>query len=245
MEENTQTNWGDKKMEYYSKNKRDKEDSDFDEEVEEALKIQQKKLQRLREANLLDSDNEDNEEGLEKKSKTIVKRGKKFNIESSDEETPANKKGKLTNEENEENEQILKNLRINLEEAHDNLLPVIEILGSRAKIDNFEAYLKAKKDMHVLYSLYLAFFLNFKLKGKIPYHHPVVKKMLYIKSLLNNMSEVDEKLVGKIDSILKLIEQQANPEESNDESNHEDTTMLNKKTKRNKADILDVDLTIT
>jgi U3 small nucleolar RNA-associated protein 3 len=236
MDGKLENEWGNTKTEYYSKNKRDKEDSDFAEEEVEAIRIQQKKLQKLREAKLIDSDNED--ESSAAKPKTIVKKGKKFNIESSEDEAVEKKKAKPSTEDKEENQQILTNLKINLEEAYENLEPIIDIFGSRPSLAKMTNYLSSKKDMHSLYSVYLLYFLYFKLKGNIPDHHPVVKKMLYIKSLLNNMKEIDEQSAKKIDVILKLIEQQGGNNEESEEV--EEPKLLNKK--REKQSILDLDL---
>jgi hypothetical protein len=243
MADNENTEWGSKRTDYYSKNKRDKEDSDYIEEEEEAIRIQQKKLQKLREAKLLDSEDEGDNEGTMAKPKTIVKKAKKFNLDSSDDEAT---KAKTTDEDKEENEQVLRNLKINLEEVNENLIPIIEIFESKASIKGLTHYLKAKKDMHFLYSIYLAYYLHFKLKGGIPDHHPVVKKMLYVKSLLNNMTETDDSMANKIDDILKLIEQQGKAEgdEEEDEDDVEDSQpqLLGKKQSRDKKSILDVDL---
>jgi hypothetical protein len=240
MEDNDNNIWG-TKANYYSRNKRDEEDTDN--EAEEALNMQQKKLQKLREANLLDSDNEEKEaDNNVNQNKTILKRRKKFNI-NSDDEAADQKRFRSEEEGKEENTQILKNLRKSFEEVKENLAPILEILSMGRKMENLEAYLIAKKDMHILYSIYLVYFLNFKLKGKIPDHHPVVKRILYIKSLLNNMNDLDAQLTHRIDNIVNLIEQQREScEESVQEVELNEVKLLGKKTKPNVTNILDINL---
>jgi hypothetical protein len=224
-----ENDWGNKKQNYYSKNKRDNEDSDFLEEEEEAIKIQQNRLKKLKEVKLLDSESEEDYKKNEK-GKSIIKRVKKYNLDSSDDEG----ENINSNEETEENSQILMNIKNNLEELNNNLIPTIDFVND---MKSLKKYLVAKKDMHILYTVYLLYYLNFKTQKKISDHHPILKKMLFVKGLLNGMKETDEKIFNSLEKVLKLIE--SNPiYDSQSESS--DNKLTGKKTK-NKS-LLNVDL---
>jgi U3 small nucleolar RNA-associated protein 3 len=220
-----ENDWGSRRQDYYSNNKRDKEDSDYLEEEEEAMKKQQQKLQKLKEANFTYSDDEG--EDNNQASLTIVKKAKKFDLSSSDDEGTT--KPKM--EDKAENLQILTNLRLNVEEVNENLFPTIEIL-ERTEMKNLSNYLTAKKNMHCLYSIYLTLYLNYKLKGQIPDYHPIVKKMLWVKGLLNNMKNIDDNISTKLDKILKL--HQNGDMEVKSDGVEEEMNFLGKKTKQQK-----------
>ena len=219
-------NWGNKKSEYYERNK-NADDSDNNEE--EAIKIQQTKLKKYKELNLLDSDNEDqednkNEEGIKNSNLD------KFNLDSSDssedeiETKTKSKKTKtkkvnpvkkitttLTKEDEEEQMQILKNIKINIDEISENITPILEILiteekDSKLKLNQTKEYLKSKKNVHLLYVIYMLYYTYYKNQNKISDHHPVVKKMFYLRNIMQKVKDADENVFGQIDKILKLIE---------------------------------------
>ena len=189
--------WGNKKQNYYSKNKRDKEDIDYIEEEEEAIKIQQNRLKKMKEVKLLNSES-DPDDNYNAKEKTLIKRVKKYNLDSSDDE----KEIKNNNDE-EENSQILINIKNNLHELNENVIPTLEFVND---MKSLKKYLIAKKDMHILYIVYLLYYLKYKTKNKISDHHPILKKMLYVKGLLNGMKETDDKIFIKLEKVLKIIE---------------------------------------
>jgi hypothetical protein len=229
--------WGNKKQSYYAKNKRDKEDSDYQEEEEEAIKIQQQKLIKMKQARLLDSDSEaDEEDKNEHKIKTINKKPKKFNLDSSDEES--DEKKKQTEDDIEENKQLLENIKNNIDELNGNLIPTLDIVDD---MKGLKKYLLSKKDMHLLYTSYLLYYLYYKNSSKISDHHPILKKMLYVKGLLNGMKETDEKIFRELENVLQLIEKSGTKEDDEEEESEDeqDTKLLGKKTKKS---ILDTDL---
>ena len=231
---NDESNWGDKKLNYYSKNKRDKEeDDDFLEEEEEAKKIQMEKLKKLHQAELLESDDESIEE---------KKEIKKISLYSSDEEDNKTEeipkvslvKGKLnkknllnskipekifTQEELSEFSQILKNIKINADELNENILPIEEILKSDdLKVEKTLNYFNSKKDAHMLYVTYMAFYTYYKSLGKINDHHPVIKKMFFLKSILNSDKNKKDKIFDQIDKTLQLIQEKKNLEDPHEET---------------------------
>jgi len=231
--------WGSKKTDYYSRNKTNRDDHDFLEEEEEAKKIQMEKLKKLQDANLLESDEEsiekdkvvkrislDSSEDEEEKKKTV----NLFNNNSNKREK--NKKSLLSSatkaperrysqEELAEFSQILKNIKINVDELNDNVLPIEHVLESDEdlKLTKTLSYFQLKKQAYSMYVTYLSFYLYFKSMGKINDHHPVLKKIYFLKSIMNSDKENKEKIFDKIDKTLELISQKRNLEAAEEEDN--------------------------
>lgn len=120
--------------------------------------------------------------------------------------------------------QILKNIKINADELNENVLPIKQVLESDEDLKLVKTldYFQLKKQAYSLYITYLSFYLYFKSIGKINDHHPVIKKMYFIKSIINSDKENKEKIFEKIDKTLELISQKRNLEgESVEDENEE------------------------
>jgi len=244
---NDECDWGSKRTDYYSRNKNNKDDNDFLEEEEEAKKIQMEKLKKLQEANLLESDDESVEEKKlikkislyssdeEENGEKIV--NNKMGLLKKSDNDNKNKKGKIsllnsvskisektyTNEELSEFSQILKNIKINVDELNENILTIEQVLeNEELKLEQTLNYFKLKKQAHLLYITYLNFYLYFKSKGKINDHHPVIKKMYFLKSIINSDKEHKEKIFEKIDKTLELINERNNLEDEENLYGEED-----------------------
>jgi U3 small nucleolar RNA-associated protein 3 len=59
----------------------------------------------------------------------------------------------------------------------------------------------------------MLYYIFYKNQGKISDHHPVVKKMFYLRSIMQKMKSVDENVFAQVDKILKLIEEKKNLED--------------------------------
>jgi hypothetical protein len=226
-----ENDWGAKKNEYYEKAK--DSDSDFIEEEKEAIKLQQKKLKKLKDVKMFESESDQDDDAAKKESEgQILFKKNKYNIAQFDEDEDdkiENTHNKPSDADNESDTiQLLNNIMKNIEEVEENLHPVIEILkNENLKIPKTISYLKYKKDMHSLYTVYLLYYLIYKQKGKLSDHHPIVKKMLYVKALINEMNEPNENIFANLDKILKLIEANKIKEEENeDEIDDEDDDEL-------------------
>lgn len=218
-------NWGNKHSDYYE-GRYKKENDNFIEEEEAAIKLQQAKLKKLKEMNLLDSEDEaetqkEKEPKIKKKLKgKAVKPAKNseshfdLNSSGSDSELKKNKKSKALNkEEKEEMLQILKNVKLHINEIEENTTPIIEILKTESlddKLTNTISYLKFKKNLHLIYTIYNLFSLNYKNQKNISDHHPVWKKILMTKNHIDGLKEKNSKIFGEIDNLLQTIEQNKN-----------------------------------
>jgi U3 small nucleolar ribonucleoprotein protein LCP5 len=57
------------------------------------------------------------------------------------------------------------------------------------------SYLEMKYNLMLNYNQLLSFYLLLKLKGKKVENHPVIKRLLHIKSLFEKLRPLDQKLV--------------------------------------------------
>lgn len=234
--------WGSKKTDYYSRNKTNKDDNDFLEEEEEAKKMQMEKLKKLQEANLLESDDESIEEKKVIKKISLYSSDEEDNNSKNNNKETDNGFGLLINSKNDnknkrgkksllnsgsklpektyssedlsEFSQILKNIKINVDELNENVLPIEQVLeNEELKLERTLNYFQLKKQAHLLYITYMNFYLYFKAMGKINDHHPVIKKMYFLKSIINSDKEQKEKIFEKIDKTLELINEKKNLED--------------------------------
>lgn len=66
----------------------------------------------------------------------------------------------------------------------------------KQKNKNAISYLEMKHNLLLSYSTFLSFYLLLKIEGKAVKDHPVLYKLAHIKSLLDNLAPLDEKLEG-------------------------------------------------
>lgn len=222
-----ENDWGNKKSEYYERNKNKNDDENYIEEEEEAIKIQQAKLKKLREVNLLDSEDEEEDKVVKVNKVDIYDLNSSESEDSDDGITKGKKKSQKakkaktmridTKEDKDEIVQILKNIKIHISEIEENVKPVKEILKDQAKlkVNQTQEYLENKEKVHLLYTIYMLFYIYYKNQTKISEHHPVFKKMFYLKTLIESMKPVDESVFQEIDKILKLLEAKQIMEEDN------------------------------
>lgn len=192
-----ENNWGNKKLEYYQKNKQES-DSDYIEEENEAIRLQQKKFNKLKQTKILDSESEEEE----KEDKTKEIRQPAFNLDSSEDE----KETKETVAQ-EEIDDMIEEAKASLEEISGNLDPIVEILKSESlEIPKTFAYLKQCKDVKTLYTMLLLYYAHCAKINKITKHHPIVKKIHLTKLKVDEMKESDDRIFMHLDKLLKLIE---------------------------------------
>jgi hypothetical protein len=69
-------------------------------------------------------------------------------------------------------------------------------LGKSLKSDhkNVMTFLEMKHNLMLSYCTYLSFYLLLKVEGKSVKDHPVIFKLAHIKSLLDNLRPLDDKL---------------------------------------------------
>jgi len=148
----------------------------------------------------------------------------------------------VKNSQNDSGEQIqlLKNIRKHINDVNENIDPIMEIFDNELSGESTQAakYLQRKRKLHLLYSIYSMFYYNFKYQGKITDHHPVLKKMLVVKDLLDDLKKYDDTMMNQIDHILKLLQDdndQENEEEEDEEEEievKEEISFLDKKRAR-------------
>ncbi len=76
-------------------------------------------------------------------------------------------------------------------------------------------YLEMKYNLLLSYCQFLSFFIVLKLEGKPVKDHPVVGKLIHIKTLLERLRPLDQKLQYQIDKLIRaaaLSEVNANEE---------------------------------
>lgn len=215
-----ENDWGNKKMLYYSKNKQDNDDdSDFVEEEKEAIRIQQKKLEKIKKSQLLEeeSDEEEKEKEKEKESKIV------------DLDTNEDNKIIPVNEEEIKNDMIKV---VDYIEKVDELNQTTDIFDSQKDFFNIPlttSYLESNKKAMLSLSACLLFSSLCKLNNKMTSHHPSIKTIAMLNFLIDKSNETSENIQSKINKLMDLL--QAKTIKDAQEIKKE-KKMLKKKTKR-------------
>lgn len=190
-----ENDWGNKKMQYYSMNKRENEDdSDFVEEEKEAIRIQQKKLEKIKQSKLLAEDSEEEEKDNKKEDKKQL-----FEDDDTTNPLPIDKNDIL---------QDISKAQNNLSEVSNDFIQRLKMISD----DNFfkiplaESFLKTYKDTLLSLSGALLFKSLFKLEGKITSHHPCIKTIAMLEYILSKSSKTKEQIQSYLEKLMELNE---------------------------------------
>jgi Sas10/Utp3/C1D family. len=66
------------------------------------------------------------------------------------------------------------------------------------------SYIDVKFSLLAFYSMNLAFYILLKVQGKPVKGHPVIRRLIYIKTLLSKLKPIDKKLDYQITKLLRL-----------------------------------------
>lgn len=239
MSESESENW--KKNEIYARG----EDSDNDlEEENEARKIQDKRLKRLIDQGLLDKN--DDIDGEEAKEDVDIDKL----LENSEDEA-ATAKSKISDVLKKELASKAAEVKTVLQEIKDRIDPILGMLTENEEVvSNPEAikYFEAKKALLLSYCGCLAYFIINRRTGRINDYHPVIKKILSLKTIIQKLN--DTKIFKKIDEYIEKLEEYNGDEEDDQEEIEKielkqtkvkkekkvDDTLLNKKRYKEKDD---------
>lgn len=66
------------------------------------------------------------------------------------------------------------------------------------------SYIDVKFNLLAFYSMNLAFYILMKVQGLSVKEHPVIRRMIYIKTLLSKLKPIDKKLDYQITKLLRM-----------------------------------------
>ena len=165
-----ENDWGNKKMLYYSKNKQDNDDdSDFVEEEKEAIRIQQKKLEKIKKSQLLEEDSDEEDKEKEKESKIVD-----LDIDEDNKVLPLNEE-EIKNDISKVADYI---------DSIDEIKQTTDIFDSQKDFFNIPLttnYLELNKKALLSLSACLLFSSLCKLNNKMTSHHPSIKTITMLK----------------------------------------------------------------
>ena len=71
------------------------------------------------------------------------------------------------------------------------------------------------------YITYLIYYAVLKKDKKLNDHHPIIKKLIYLKSLIDKSKPIEEKIIPQLEMFLDDNEDQVDPDDDLDESDEE------------------------
>eukprot|EP00331_Platyophrya_macrostoma_P029725 CAMPEP_0176456500 /NCGR_PEP_ID=MMETSP0127-20121128/31325_1 /TAXON_ID=938130 /ORGANISM="Platyophrya macrostoma, Strain WH" /LENGTH=502 /DNA_ID=CAMNT_0017846471 /DNA_START=43 /DNA_END=1551 /DNA_ORIENTATION=+ len=105
---------------------------------------------------------------------------------------------------------VLTDFKKSLKEVKNKFLPLLSYLRNKKfKISEGISYLDVKFELLLSYCMNLAFYILIKLQGKTIKDHPVLRRLVYIKSLLSKLKPLDKKLEYQINKLLRMANQQS------------------------------------
>jgi len=100
---------------------------------------------------------------------------------------------------------LLGEFKESLETAQSKLKPLLDKIRAK-EIKSTAAgmsYLEMKYNLMMSYCTFLAFYLLLKVEGKKVEDHPVIYRLAHIKTLLEKLRPLDQKLAYQIDKMLR------------------------------------------
>ncbi|XP_014675436.1 PREDICTED: something about silencing protein 10-like [Priapulus caudatus] len=200
--------WGRKKSTYYNADNIDADEGESEEEAarleeEEALFLQRKMAEQMDEQDFgLDlfkvQPEAVKDEGVpgdeeEKIEVDLSKLSKKEKLELLKRDSP-------------ELLGLIDDFRSKMQELKDVLQPLYDLAQSRkVPPGNGALYINAKYNLYLNYCINICFYLVLKAKRTPIHNHPVVKRLVTYRNLINQMVPADEVLKPEIDDILKRL----------------------------------------
>jgi U3 small nucleolar ribonucleoprotein protein LCP5 len=113
-----------------------------------------------------------------------------------------------TQENKDEFVSLLKNIRSNIDEVSKKMNSVLTNFSQpdKAEIKYGISYLDSKNNFLLIYLTDLILYSLLKSSGKLISNHPIIKRMIYVKTVLEKTKVIDLKLKTQIDRLLKLGE---------------------------------------
>jgi len=213
------TAWGSQKKRFYQEG--DEEASDDEAEEEEARLIEKLQNERLNQADffevfgdeaadqkeakdLADEDRDDDRAGdsLKARLKSIENLAESEKLAFLKKESP-----ELMN--------IIKELKTSLKEVKQRFLPLVTYFKNR-KGENREGqkYIELKFNLLMSYCMSLSFYILLNIQGKSVKDHPVIKKLISVRTMLARLKPLDKKLQPEINQLLKNIENNQHSEKT-------------------------------
>ena len=213
-----ENDWGNKKMLYYSKNKQDNDDdSDFVEEEKEAIRIQQKKLEKIKKSQLLEEDSDEEDKEKEKESKIVdVDRDEDNKVLPLNEEEIKNDISKVAD----------------YIDSIDEIKQTTDIFDSQKDFFNIPLttnYLELNKKALLSLSACLLFSSLCKLNNKMTSHHPSIKTIAMLNYLIEKSNDSTEEIKSKLNKLMDLLKAKTIKDA---QEIKKEKKMLKKKTKR-------------
>jgi U3 small nucleolar RNA-associated protein 3 len=198
--------WGSRKGSYYNADNVDMEGSEEEEDLEaeekEATRLQKEQMARLGEddyGSLSEDEDSDDENGGsdEDDEHGIVRVDDVLDDEARDLRASAVRQDAL------ELKALLQELRSSLSEIRGRLGPLLqEVKSGEIATAEGVSYLEAKHLLLMHYVAHLVFYLLLKAEGKSVKDHPVIARLIEIRSYLEKTRPIDKKLKYQIEKLL-------------------------------------------
>jgi hypothetical protein len=103
----------------------------------------------------------------------------------------------ISKEDKEEISQLFKNIKVSLTDYNQKVTPVSQI-ASENKLESSNKYFNAKGSMIKTYLAYQLLYGLLKAKGILNDHHPIITKLIYLKSLLDKSKRIDDSVMPEL-----------------------------------------------
>ena len=209
-------------MKYSRKNKFEEEDDD---ESIESMQEGDEEIEENEDDEVESNEAEDQDEDEDSDSEAEIYKNneeeeKVDNNKIVDDFTPCK-------DDKEEFTSLLKNIRTNVDEVSKKMNSVLTNFSQtdKAEIKYGVSYLDSKNNFLLIYLTDLVLYSLLKANGKLINNHPIIRRMTFMKTILEKTKVIDLKLKTQIDRLLKLGEKSLD-EKENTKTDDVDETAL-------------------
>lgn len=149
----------------------------------------------------------DDQEGLESSVESVISLDEESKVSNMNEVVSK----ELLEQDSPELQELLTEFKETLEAASEKIQPLL-VKAKQGLIPSTAAgisYLEMKYNLMISYCSFLTFFLLLKIEGKDVKSHPVIDRLIYIKTLFEKLKPLDQKLQYQIDKMTQAATGQA------------------------------------
>ncbi|XP_076806637.1 something about silencing protein 10-like [Clavelina lepadiformis] len=213
--------WGKKQSTFYGAERLDglegvDRDAVEDAEEEEALKIQQRLVEEM------DEDQLDffQLEAAESEDQSMTQQAEKVVVDVSQLSSKA--QWKLLKQDSPEIQDLINDFKSKAREVKEQIHPLVKLVADGRIHGKAAIFIETKFNLYSSYLINVSFYLAMKAKMQNMKRHPVIKRMLQYRTLINKLATVEERFENEIEATLEDPGRTDNSDENDESSVEED-----------------------
>uniref|UniRef100_H2ZK95 Sas10 C-terminal domain-containing protein n=1 Tax=Ciona savignyi TaxID=51511 RepID=H2ZK95_CIOSA len=110
---------------------------------------------------------------------------------------------KLISKESPELRDLIKDFKLKCMELRDRIYPLLELVSNGTVTGSGAVFIHTKFNLYTSYLINVSFYLSLKCKSVAVRNHPVIKRLVEFRTLINELTPLDEELEEQVDRLLQ------------------------------------------